>query len=263
VSVTQTEMAPETLQPQQLRQFEQEGYLVVHRLAPAEMVGRMLTATREGVDRQIEPIEYEADLRYPGAPDDFDAIGGNTIRRLKLAHTRGAVFTEWAQYPGLTVKLRQLLGVAIVMPLAHHNCIMTKMPGFSSETHWHQDIRYWNFEQPELISVWLALGTETQENGALQIIPGSHRIAFNRNQLDQESFFREDLAENQQLIETKRQVQLEAGDVLFFHCKTLHAAGRNATEQPKFSTVFTFRSADNRPLAGTRSTSLPELLIPG
>ena len=54
---------------------------------------------------------------------------------------------------------------------------------------------------------------------------------------------------------------LEPGDVLFFHCKTLHAATRNHTEQTKFSVVFTFRGADNPPRAGSRSAESPELLV--
>ena len=54
---------------------------------------------------------------------------------------------------------------------------------------------------------------------------------------------------------------LDAGDVLFFHCKTLHAATRNHTEQTKYSVVFTFRGADNPPRAESRSAESPELLI--
>jgi phytanoyl-CoA hydroxylase len=49
--------------------------------------------------------------------------------------------------------------------------------------------------------------------------------------------------------------------VLFVHCLTLHAATRNYTQDSKQSVVFTFRAADNPPKPGTRSSSLPELLI--
>lgn len=261
MSLIETEKQTDLLQTEQIQQFEQDGFLVLRNLAPADMVSEMRAAACEDLQHLRGPLEYEADLHYPGAPGNFQSLGGHTIRRLKQAHSRGVVFTQWAMYPGLTVKLRQLLGEQIVMPLAHHNCIMTKMPDFSSETHWHQDIRYWNYEQRELISVWLALGTEQHENGALQLIPGSHQITFDRYRFDDDLFFREDLTENQQLMATAREVPLEAGDVLFFHCRTLHAAGRNKTKEPKFSVVFTFRAIDNRPVAGTRSTSFPEMLI--
>ena len=62
------------------------------------------------------------------------------------------------------------------------------------------------------------------------------------------------------LIEQAQPAVLDAGDVLFFHCKTLHAATRNHTEQTKYSVVFTFRGADNPPRAESRSAESPELL---
>jgi phytanoyl-CoA hydroxylase len=63
------------------------------------------------------------------------------------------------------------------------------------------------------------------------------------------------------LIGRSVEAHLEPGDVLFFHCRTLHAAGRNESAEAKFSVVFTFRAFDNPPLPGTRSASLPELLL--
>ena len=131
------------------------------------------------------------------------------------------------------------------MPLAHHNCVMTKQPHHSSDTRWHRDIRYWNFTSPKLVSVWLALGKEYPENGGLFVIPGSHRLKLQPSQLDESLFFREDVAENQPLLDSAVPVELAAGDVLFFHACTLHTASRNNTDQSKFSAVFTFRPADN------------------
>ena len=138
---------------------------------------------------------------------------------------------------------------------------MTKQPDYSSVTGWHQDVRYWSFERPELVSVWLALGDETLENGALSVIPGSHRIDLAPGQFDQPLFLREDIAENQLLLARRVPVTLQAGDVLFFHCRTLHAAGANRTQATKFSLVFTYHAADNRPLGGSRSASLPSIAI--
>ena len=45
--------------------------------------------------------------------------------------------------------------------------------------------------------------------------------------------------------------------------KTLQllASTRNQAADPKYSLVFTYRPLDNPPVAGTRSASLPELLI--
>jgi phytanoyl-CoA hydroxylase len=241
--------------------FARNGYIIVRGLADQALCHEMRTVANEHLARRIEPLELETDLHYPGAPVSAESEGGKTIRRLLQAQGRHPVFTRWLTSPSLSGRLHQLLGPKVIMPLAHHNCVMTKQPHYSSETGWHQDIRYWSFERPELITVWLALGNETPENGGLKLIPGTHRLCFNASRLDEASFLRDDLAENQALIDSHIDVMLHAGDVLFFHCRTLHAAGRNRTEEVKLSVVFTFRPADNLPLPGTRSTSLPELLI--
>ena len=246
---------------EEANQFRRDGFVVVRGLVTEVDRTRMRQLTERGVREEIAPIEYEAELRYPGAPESLQAVGGRTIRRLKQAHSRDFLFVEWMLRPEILARLQQLLGPNIVCPLAHHNCIMTKQPQFSSVTGWHQDIRYWSYQRPELVNVWIALGNERPENGCLQVIPGSHTLSLDRSQFDDDLFFRADLAENQPLIATKQFVELAPGDVLFFHCKTLHAASRNATQETKYSVVFTFRAADNPPLPDTRSSALPELLL--
>jgi phytanoyl-CoA hydroxylase len=246
----------------ELAAFHREGYVIARGLADTELVRRMRAVTEAGLREESGPIEYEADLKYPGAPVSRGEQGGRTIRRLKQAHSRDYVFTEWLLDRGLQARLRQLLGPDFVCPLAHHNCVMTKHPDFSSDTGWHQDIRYWSFLRPDLVSVWLALVPETQQNGCLQVLPGSHRWNIRPEQLDAASFFRSDLAENQALIAGRKFVELAPGDVLFFHALTLHAASRNHTRETKFSAVFTFRNADNPPQPGSRSASAPELILP-
>jgi phytanoyl-CoA hydroxylase len=247
----------------ELAQFDQAGFVTVRGLADDETCRQMIDCTRQALAGAIGPAEFEADLLYPGAPGSRAAAGGDTVRRLKEAHGRHPVFSRFLSQPSLVQRLTQLLGRQVVMPLAHHNCIMTKQPRYSSETHWHQDIRYWSYERPELVSVWLALGHETPDNGCLYLIPGTHEMSFSPDRFDAALFLRADRDENAALIERKLPAVLQPGDVLFFHCRTFHAAGRNQTGQTKFSVVFTFRPGDNPPKPGSRSASMPELVVAG
>jgi phytanoyl-CoA hydroxylase len=242
--------------------FQRDGYVIVRGLGDAALRERMLQATLDGLGRDSGPVEYEAELHYPGSPNSLHSEGGRTVRRLKQAHSRGDVFTEWISHSELTTRLRQLLGPHVVMPLVHHNCIMTKMPFYSSDTGWHQDIRYWSFRRQELVNVWLGLGKEYPENGCLRLLPGSHRMNFDSSRLDEKLFLRTDHPENQELLQREIVAELDPGDVLFFHCRTFHTADRNRSRDSKFSVVFTFRPGDNSPLPGTRSASLPELIVP-
>lgn len=245
----------------QLAQFRRDGYVIVRGLAPPALTRDLLAAARVDLDRRTGPLEHEADVRYPGAPASKDAPGGTTVRRLLRACDRGQVFQRWATGPVVAARLRQLLGGNVMLVRAHHNCIMTKQPRFSSDTLWHQDIRYWAFARPDLVSVWLALGRERPENGCLRLLPGTHQIAFGPERLDEQHFLRLDHPKNQTLLATAVVAELEPGDVLFFHALTFHAASRNGTDETKFSLVFTYRAADNAPLTDSRSASVPDITL--
>lgn len=247
--------------PEEIARFRREGYVVVPRLALAAMRQRMLEVAQAQLAAAQGPLEYEADLQYPGAPRSHDAPGGRTVRRLLKACERDPVFHEWATSPLLARHLRQLLGPRVELSQAHHNCIMTKDPRYSSVTHWHRDIRYWSFERPELVSVWLALGAEHEENGCLRVLPGSHMTEVRPEQLDAAQFLRTDVEENRAVLATQLAVELDPGDALFFDARLFHAAGHNQTMRTKLSVVHTYHAADNRPLAGTRSAAVADIPI--
>lgn len=246
----------------QTEAFQEDGFLVIPQLVATDIVNQMVELTDQFMIDRIPPIEYEAELGYPGAPSKEDATGGQTIRRFLRAMSRHPLFLDWATSTSVIQLLQQLLGPKIVMPLAHHNCIMVKDPRYSSDTGWHQDIRFWNFERPELISTLLALNKANTENGCLRFLPGTHRMVFRPDQLDENKFLRTDLPENQPYFEKEIGIAMEPGDVILFHCRTFHAASRNRSNVARKSVLFTYRPADNPPIPNTRSASLPELLLP-
>jgi phytanoyl-CoA hydroxylase len=246
---------------EEVAQFQQDGYFVVRNLVPQESISAMKRITQRDLAANQGDIEYEAELSYPGAPQSIDAEGGRTARRLRQAISRDPVFAKLVKEPFLVNRLQQLLGSHIVMPLIHHNCIMTKQPRYSSDTGWHQDTRYWNFTTGDLVNIWIALGDETLQNGCLRVLPGTHHEGASRERLDDALFLRTDLEQNQPLLARVVPVELKAGDVLFFHARCFHAATRNYSTETKQSVVFTFRSLDNPPIPGTKSAQWPELLL--
>lgn len=258
----QQSLPGEGLSEIQLRQFARDGFLIVRGLASADILQRMREVVEASLHPALGPLEYEVDVSYPGAPASLQSPGGHTPRRLLHAYSRDAVFREWVTAPYITTPVKQLIATdQLRMTQSHHNCIMTKMPTYSTRTGWHEDIRYWSFDRPELVNVWLALGDEYADKGGMGFIPGSHKLAFDRGRFDADMFLREDLPENQDLLASAVQAELQAGDVLFFHCRTLHVAGANHTDQPKYSVVFSYHSADNQPIPGTRSARLDSIAI--
>ena len=241
--------------------YRRDGYVVLNEFASAEQCGLLADMARRDLEPLVGPAEFEADVGYPGAPRSRNDAGGSTPRRLLHAYSRDAAFRRFATRSDLRAVLRALMGGEPCLSQCHHNCVMTKHPGYSSATLWHQDVRYWSFDRPDLVSLWLALGRETTANGALMVIPGSHRLDLDRGRLDRDLFLRPDLPENRALIEKAVTLELATGDMLLFSSRLFHAAGRNDTDDVKLSLVFSYHAADNHPIPGTRSAQYPSIRL--
>lgn len=245
----------------QIDTFRQSGFLVLPKQTDLPTCAAIQAVVNDHLARAVQPLEYEADVGYEGAPASRDVEGGKTIRRLRNAWQRHTVFQQWASNPDLVHILEQLLEEPVMVTLSHHNSIMTKHPTFGTATGWHRDIRYWSFPHNNLISVWLALGPEDTNNGGLHFIPGSHLWKLHPEQMDDLDFLRPDYPENQTLIQQNISVPLEAGDVILFHSGLFHAAGRNNTNKVKSSVVFAYNAQSNPPLPNTRSSQYPDILL--
>ncbi|MFC2074593.1 phytanoyl-CoA dioxygenase family protein [Campylobacterota bacterium] len=235
-----------TLTDTQVKSFHKDGFLLIKGFAEPTLCDAIRTKALKHLEQAIEPIESEEEYQRIGVPSQ-------TIRRLRQVYDREEVFASWMTNKEIKPILVQLLGEEPILLLAHHNSIMTKLPHKSSITSWHQDIRYWHYENDNLLSVWLSLGDEFLENGLLEFIPGSHKMTFTPDQFDERSSFRDDLQKNRDIISKRVHYNLEKGDIVLFHAKTLHYAHQNETDKAKISFVYSLRGASNRPIRGTRS----------
>lgn len=236
----------------QLAAFERDGFILLRGFADAARCEAILKAALEEIEARTPPIETEGEYVETDNP---------TLRRLRQVYDRRPEFRDWMRDRAIRPMLAQVLHDTPVLTLAHHNSIMTKMPSTSTETCWHQDRRYWHFENDNLVSVWLALGEERMENGVLEFIPGSHKLTFAPEQFDAKTCFVTGRPENDALIAQKVHYDLHQGDVVLFHCRTLHHAYDNRTPIPKIAFVYTVKGRKNRSLPGTRSSDFPEVVL--
>lgn len=235
-----------TLTDEQLNEFNENGFLVLKNFADTQLCDEILEKAKYHLENKIAPIESEQEYMNL----DKSKI---TVRRLRQVYDREQVFQKWMTNDKIRPILKQILKDTPILTLAHHNSIMTKLPHESTRTFWHQDRRYWHFENNNLVSVWLSLGDEFLENGLLEFIPKSHKIEFSKDRFDEVDNFLDENEENKKLIATKVHTNLQKGDVVLFHCKTLHHASKNNTDKPKISFVYTVRASSNKPLKNTRS----------
>jgi phytanoyl-CoA hydroxylase len=243
----------------QIEQLRDAGYAIVRGFAPLDALRDLNRVATAQLAAGLAPLEFEADLQYPGAPVSRAAAGGETVRRLLDAYGRDPLFAHWATTPALRAWMEAYFAEAALMSRVHHNCLMTKHPRYGSLTNWHRDIRYWSFEREDLVSVWLALGEERIDNGALWFVPASHRMALEADRFDEAKFLRADRADNADIIRTAVSPRLAPGDAVFFHCNTLHSAGKNGSDAVKLSLVYTYHGRSNAPLPNTRSSSREEI----
>ncbi|MBL4661193.1 MAG: phytanoyl-CoA dioxygenase family protein [Alcanivoracaceae bacterium] len=249
-----------TITAKEIQFFQENGYLIKRGFVDLKVLQNLQNTVLEHLNQRIKPYELEQEVNYPGSPKTQAEKGGDTIRRLRLAYTRDDVFKHWAENKNTIAIIKLLLqSKSLYLVQSHHNCIMTKQPQFSSETHWHKDIRYWNFENTNLVNTWLPLGDETIENGCLQVIPKTHLWNVSKDRLDDRLFLRKDLVENQQWLDKSIDVELQKGDLLFFHAAVFHAAGRNNTNKSKNTVVITYHSENNSPLKNTNSINYTEI----
>ena len=243
--------------------FEKQGYLIMPSMFDMGLCRVLRAFAIEELEKMAPPLEYELDLNYPGAPNDRRSLGAKTVRRILQAASRNPKILAVAKDTELCAAIGSLFKAqnGLMLSQNHHNCIMTKDARFSSDTLWHQDIRYWSFSDDNLISAWIALGPEFANNGGLKVLPGSHLTEFSPSSFDSDLFFRTDSKENKEFLRGELQITLNAGDVFLFHSRLLHAANRNRSDETKLSLVFTYYDESNSPQKGTRSDYLPPIQV--
>jgi len=238
-------------------EFEEKGFLLLRGAVDSRRCDALRELAEVHLKYRVGPIETEAEYSGEEGPEYRE-----TIRRLRQVYRRDILFREWMEEPSIRPLLASLLGEMPVLVTAHHNSLMSKMPRSSTETRWHRDRRYWHYRDGRLLSVWLALGEEGEENGVLEFIPGSHREEFPAEAFDAKEYFREDFDANLPWIDRKVTFRLKKGDLILFHCELLHRAGPNRSERPKLSLVYTVKAVGNAAIPGTRSACYPEIPLP-
>jgi len=239
-----------------LQKFQKDGFLLFRGAVSKEVTNPILDVAKVHLKYKIPPIETEAEY-IKEDKDEYKA----SVRRLRQVYDRDIVFRRWMESSLLCNYFRAILDDKPILVTAHHNSIMTKLPKTSTQTKWHQDIRYWSYNNSNLFSIWLALGEENSQNGVLEFIPGSHKMSFSKEQFDDRLYFREDLEQNRKLISKKVSFNLEAGDVILFHSLLLHRANKNSTNSPKISFVYTVKGEKTKALPNSRSAKFKEIKL--
>ncbi|HEY1199864.1 MAG TPA: phytanoyl-CoA dioxygenase family protein [Niastella sp.] len=221
----------------QKAQYEKDGYLIVKNFVTPEEA------------KLLYNIATGDDVMKGKAFDFNDQSGKST--KLTLWFTPGDdTYGLLTRSEAMVHAVQDLLGEGEVCHF--HSKLMQKEPKVGGAWEWHQDYGYWyknGFLFPEaLISVMLALTEATKANGCLQVLKGSHmmgRVEHNfagEQQGADMDFVNEALGRFERVY-----VELEAGDILFFHSNILHMSEANTSDKPRWSMISAYNMSYNKP----------------
>ena len=128
-----------------------------------------------------------------------------------------------------------------------HDQALFKPAHHGGSVFWHQDNAYWQCVPANLVSCWLTLDDVNVANGAMHLMPGSHRTPLGHERTKKGGSL---LDIGDQIDQTQASVvDLPAGGVLFHHCQTLHYTPPNNTDRQRRAFAIHFMPPGTRQAA--------------
>jgi phytanoyl-CoA hydroxylase len=280
------------LNQEQLRDFEENGFLVVENLLDRESVLDPLIEEYEGLlgelrdgwvaDGDLNPAEaaatfqdliksaYRAGLEY-FQPMDISLPPGDITPDLPF-HLGPAVFRMMTA-ERLLDSVESIIGPEITSnPIQH---VRIKPPAkilddgeiraHITATEWHQDraVTLEEADRTRMVTCWLAVTDATVENGCLRVIPGSHRGQMMPHCPNPQLAIPDDFID----LDACLPLPVKAGGGILFHPLTIHGSLPNTTEDVRWSFDLRYNVTGDptgRPMFPdfvARSQSAPETVL--
>ncbi|XP_047738002.1 L-proline trans-4-hydroxylase isoform X2 [Hyalella azteca] len=213
-----------TASEEMVRAYAQHGFVIIKNLFNESEMNLIRTAIEspDGVQRHAygrSDGQRTAKLcvwQHPG-----DDVTGVAVRLEKVAGT-----------------MEKLMGGDEVYH--YHSKLMMKEAKTGGAFLWHQDYGYWypnGCLRPDMGTVFMPVDACTEENGCLQVVPGSHQLG----RQDHETLGEQLSVERNRLKEILERyppcpVEMAPGDALFFDCNLLHCSSENNSDKRRSPT---------------------------
>jgi Phytanoyl-CoA dioxygenase (PhyH) len=236
-AITRTIVRPEWLSDTNVDELAQLGFTSISALCPpSDLVilrtelTRLFAAkagSREG--KFYDMLELDATTR-PTLPTLLNASNyAPQLKRLECLK-RTAIIARW------------LLGPDAVLNLEH---AILKPARYGAPTPWHQDEAYrreseFKYNQ---VSFWFPLDDATEESGCLHFVPGSNLgdVLPHRSHRNNTGVYALECIEPSG-IERAVVVPVKAGDCSAHTGRTLHGAGPNHTQRPRYAYILEYEA---------------------
>ena len=252
------------LTQEQKDQFWFDGFLVVDQAVSTELLLQMQEDFAAWVQ---ESRSHEAPYgdTLDGRPR-FDMESGHTADQPRLRRVNAPVEASAAYYQTMADSHMADCVVDLIGPNVklHHTKINSKQPGGHTEVKWHQDFPYTPHTNDDLVTALLMIDEVTEENGALEVVPGSHRGPL--YSLWHEGLFTGAVAD--QVVEQSKEKAVfctgPAGSVCLMHTRLLHGSAANRSDLPRTLFISVYSADDAVPCApNPMPTEYEGLLVAG
>jgi len=253
-----------TLSSADIDRFWQDGFLTVPGAVSESQLEALRAQLGGWIDESRERTAAWGAL-IDGRPR-FDLAPGHSaddpqLRRVNAPSEVSDAFLDVMRDSRMTDMVADLIGPDV----AYHHCkINLKLPGANTEAAWHQDFPFTPHTNDDLVTALLFLDDVTMENGALMVVPGSHRNGLL-------SLYRDDrfaaMVADDVAAEAERVAVPAigpAGSVCLMHTSLLHGSQANGSSISRNLYIAVYRAADAWPLAASPvPTSLMGTIVRG
>jgi len=224
--------------------YREQGVIVVEGLLDEATRGVMKTVLADLVERSRAVTAH--DSVYDLEPGHSSAEP--RVRRIKTPHKVHPVFAEFMRSPKLLAVLRDLLGPNVRL---HGSKLNLKAPHFGSPVEWHQDWPFYPHTNDDLLAVGVMLDDATVENGAMQVIPGTHKgPTWDHHGGDGRFCGAMDFAAAGLRPEDAVACVGPAGSCSFHHVRLVHGSAQNRSDRSRGLLLYEMAAADAFPLMG-------------
>jgi ectoine hydroxylase len=228
-------MATGPLKDETLKTYERDGFVVARRMFDGDEIELLRRAAKE--DRELDKHSF----------GKGDGEGG-TVRLSLWNHPGDTIYGMIARCETIVNSAEKILGGEVYH---YHSKMIMKDAKVGGAWAWHQDYGYWYQNGvlfPLLTSAFIAIDPAARENGCMQVLKGSHHLGRIDHVLtgDQAGADMERVREAEKVLELVH-VEMEPGDVLFFHANLLHRSDQNRSDKPRWSMICCYNAARNNP----------------
>jgi non-haem Fe2+, alpha-ketoglutarate-dependent halogenase len=183
-------------------------------------------------------------------------MGESANRSLKIkGHLAMPWLVELGRNPAILDVIEDLVGPDILLFGAS---IFAKGGRDRAYVSWHQDSAYFGLDPHEEITAWVAFNPTSAENGALQVLPGSH---LGPDLVHEETHAPDNMLARGQSLNIQDEspavtIELQAGEFSLHHERTAHGSKQNRTAAPRIGFAFFYIPTRVRSTIGRRTATL-------